>query len=97
MIITENIKNLVTFYLLKYLMSGTSINRFVGVARLAEFLAKGPETIKAIRRIRELLMQEDHPTRILFDRIFERLPREGRIRLFQTLYTRSEPDHKMQS
>lgn len=86
MIITENIKNLVTFYLLKYLMSGTSINRFVGVARLAEFLAKEPETIKAVRRIRELLMQEDHPTRILFDRIFERLPREGRIRLFQTLY-----------
>ncbi len=63
-----------------------SDENFVRLTYLGELLTSDPDMIGGIRKVRRLLQTPNHPAKILFKRIFEYLPSNRRVRLFETLF-----------
>ena len=72
------------------LLNRISDDSFVKMAsiayKLASLFTSDEEILGGIEKVRKLLEDKRHPTRVLFRRVLEYLPPENRVKLFHTLF-----------
>ncbi len=68
------------------LLSNVSEDRFIQLTYWGEKLTRDPEVRDAIRKVRSLLKDKEHPAKKLFQRVLQRLPEENRRRIFNSLF-----------
>ena len=68
-------------------VSDDSFVKMASVARkLASLFTSDREILEGIEKVKRLLEDKRHPTRLLFRRVLEYLPPENRVRIFHTLF-----------
>jgi MoaA/NifB/PqqE/SkfB family radical SAM enzyme len=85
----ETLKDRSTYYAANkiiHLLSKASVDTFVHLTYWGEKLTRDPEVRGPINKIRQLLIDESHPARDLFFKVFDALPENKRRRIFQTLF-----------
>jgi hypothetical protein len=68
------------------LLTRVSDERLIQLTYLGEKLTSDEEVLRAIRRVRSLLVDPTHPAREMFHRVLEYLPPENQATIFHTLF-----------